>query len=242
MFALQPGEAGCLLKQYRRYFSDVKAVLVISPHWMTSGLSLTAADELETLHDFYGFPSPLYNLVYNAPGSQQVAGDIYKHLSDAGYQVTLDSHRGRDHGAWVPMLHLLPEEKLPVLQLSFDRTMDAAALLQLGKALKGLRAEGIVIIASGSLTHNLSEVKAEEAAAEAYAQRFESWVRNRVQIRDFTALAAPEQADYQRAHPTTEHYLPLLVALGATNDEDRLDILAGGILHGVISMESYGWH
>lgn len=244
MFALQPGKAGQLLKQCRRFFTDVKAVLIISPHWMTDGLSVTAADTLETIHDFYGFPEPLYRLAYNAPGSQTVAGTVRQYLESSDCKVALDLERGRDHGAWVPMLHLLPEESVPVLQLSLDRRMDAEGLVALGEELKGLRAEGIAIIASGSLTHNLYEIQQQDAPALAYVERFEQWVREKVTAREVEPLCAPHQhtADFKRAHPTAEHYLTLLIALGASREEDQLDVLEGGILHGVISMESYIWH
>lgn len=243
MFALQPGKAGALLNEFSRYFTDVKAVLMISPHWMTNGLALTAADELDTIHDFYGFPDSLYRVTYKAPGDQKTADLVSQHLKSAGYEVSLDSNRGRDHGAWVPMLHLLPEANIPVIQLSLDRTLNAHGLIKLGETLKNLRDEGIAVIASGSLTHNLYEIQPEQAPPVSYADRFEKWVRNSVEKRDAERLSNPEQFcdDFKRAHPTAEHYVPLLVALGASDEADQLQVLEGGILHGVISMESYGW-
>lgn len=243
MFALQPGKAGVLLNEFSRYFTDVKAVLIISPHWMTRGLALTASDNLETIHDFYGFPDPLYRVNYKAPGNLSIAEAIQRQLKNSGYEVSMESNRGRDHGVWVPMLHLLPEERIPVLQLSFDRTLDANARITLGENLKSLREQGIAVIASGSLTHNLYELKPEQAPPVAYADRFEKWVRQSVKNRDTEQLGNPEKYcdDFKRAHPTAEHYMPLLVAMGASDETDQLQVLEGGILHGVISMESYGW-
>lgn len=243
MFALQPGKAGALLSDFGRYFQDVKAVLIISPHWMTKGLALTASDSLETIHDFYGFPNPLYRVSYNAPGDHAVAVEIQQQLEKTGYKINMDSNRGRDHGAWVPMLHLLPEAKLPVLQLSLDRTLDSEGLIKLGEALKPLRDQGIAIIASGSLTHNLYEIQPEQAPPVAYADRFEKWVRECVKNRDTEQLGNPGvYCDYfKRAHPTAEHYVTLLVAMGASGPDDQLQVLEGEILYGVISMESYGW-
>lgn len=243
MFALQPGKAGALLNDFGRYFHDVKAVLIISPHWMTKGLALTTSDSLETIHDFYGFPDPLYRVSYNAPGDHTVAVEVQQQLEKTGYQINMDSNRGRDHGAWVPMLHLLPEENLPVIQLSLDRTMDSAGLIKLGEALNPLRDRGIAIIASGSLTHNLYEIQPEQAPPVAYADRFEKWVRECVKNCDIEQLINPHlySKDFKRSHPTDEHYVTLLIAMGASGPDEQLQVLEGGILHGVISMESYGW-
>lgn len=243
MFALQPGKAGALLNDFSRNFQDVKAVLIISPHWMTQGLALTASDSLETIHDFYGFPDPLYRVSYNAPGDHTVAVEVQQQLEKTGYKINMESNRGRDHGAWVPMLHLLPEAKLPVLQLSLDRTLDSEGLIKLGEALKPLRDQGIAIIASGSLTHNLYEIQPEQAPPVAYADRFEKWVRECVKNRDTEELCNPHlySEDFKRSHPTDEHYVTLLIAMGASGPGEQLQVLEGGILHGVISMETYGW-
>lgn len=243
MFALKPGKSGTLLNHFSKYFSEVKAVLIISPHWMTQGLALTSGNNLETIHDFYGFPDPLYKVSYNAPGDQTIASEIKQQLEVTGYQINMDSNRGRDHGAWVPMIHLLPEENLPVIQLSLDQSLNSEGLIKLGEALKPLRERGIAIIASGSLTHNLYEIQPEQAPPVAYAERFEKWVRGSVKNRDTEQLSNPQlyNEDFKRAHPTEEHYLPLLVAIGASDADEELQVLEGGILHGVISMESYGW-
>lgn len=243
MFALQPGKAGALLKDFGQYFSEVKAVLIISPHWMTKGLAVTSGDNLETIHDFSGFPDPLYSVTYNAPGDPGVAAEVQHQLEAAGYQINMDSNRGRDHGAWVPMIHLFPEENLPVIQLSLDRTLDAEGLLKLGQSLKPLRDQGIAIIASGSLTHNLYDIQSEQAPPVAYADRFEKWVRACVKTRDAQQLSKPHQynQDFKRSHPTDEHYVTLLIAMGSSEASEQLQVLEGGILHGVISMESYGW-
>jgi 4,5-DOPA dioxygenase extradiol len=243
MFALQPGKAGALLNDFSQHFSETRAVLIISPHWMTKGLAVTSGNHLETIHDFSGFPDPLYKVSYNAPGEQSVAAEVQQQLETAGYQINMDANRGRDHGAWVPMIHLLPEENLPVIQLSLDRTLNVEGLLKLGQSLKPLRDQGIAIIASGSLTHNLYEIQPEQAPPFAYADRFEKWVRACVQNRDTQQLIKPHQynQDFKRSHPTDEHYVTLLIALGASEASEQLHVLEGGILHGVISMESYGW-
>jgi len=243
MFAIEPGKPGELLREFGEHFANVTAVLVISPHWMTRRLEITAADSLETIHDFGGFPHELYKLQFNAPGSYLVAQAVQAVLAGGGFDAVLNHSRGRDHGAWVPMIHLLPDENLPVLQLSLGANLDAQALVSLGKALKQLREQGIAIIASGSLTHNLYEIQPLNAKPAEYVLRFTNWVREHVKVRDVQALSSPHRHsdDFARSHPTTEHYLPLLIAMGASDELDLLSGLDGGIQHGVISMESYGW-
>lgn len=243
MFAIEPGKPGELLREFSAHLKDVKAVLIISPHWMTRGMEITAAESLETIHDFGGFPRELYQLQYAAPGSDSVAQAVQAVLAEGGFTATLNHSRGRDHGAWVPMMHLLPDEKLPVLQLSLDANMDPDELVRLGETLNGLREQGIAVIASGSLTHNLYEIQRLDAKPAGYVERFTRWVREQVEVRDVQALSAPHllSDDFARAHPTAEHYLPLLIAMGATDGADRLSVLDGRVQHGVISMESYGW-
>lgn len=243
MFAIEPGKPGELLREFSAHFADIEAVLIISPHWMTRGLEITAADSLETIHDFGGFPRELYQLQYDAPGAGSTAETVQTVLAEGGFTATLNHSRGRDHGAWVPMIHLLPEQKLPVLQLSLDANMDPDELVRLGESLINLREQGIAVIASGGLTHNLYEIQPLNAKPVAYVERFTCWVREQVEIRDVQALSAPHllSDDFARAHPTAEHYLPLLIAMGASDESDQLSVLAGGIQHGVISMESYGW-
>ncbi|MGI1672175.1 MAG: dioxygenase [Neptuniibacter sp.] len=243
MFAIQPGKAGQLLNEFGKYFSEVKAVLVISPHWITEGLEVTALESLETIHDFYGFPDLLYQLGYDAPGSRGIAIEIKEHLAAQRYIVGLNGSRGRDHGAWVPMMHLLPEMMQPVLQLSLDKTMSPTDLIKLGESLIEIRDQGIAIIASGSITHNLYDLKAYRAPVLPYAERFQNWVRARVVDRNIEHLSFPDKftSDFKRAHPTNEHYVTLLLAMGASDEKDTLTIIEGGILYGAGSMESYGW-
>lgn len=243
MFAVEPGRPGELLGDVSAHFSNVAAVLIISPHWITQGMEITAADSLQTIHDFGGFPRELYEVQYNAPGSESVAEAVRTALLAGGYSPKHNHKRGRDHGAWVPMIHLLPDGNVPVLQLSLDANLDTDELVRLGETLKALRAQGVAVIASGSLTHNLYEIQALEAKPAEYVERFTHWVRAQVQARDIQALSAPQllSDDFTRAHPTAEHYLPLLIAMGASDESDDLSVLDGGIQYGVISMESYAW-
>ena len=243
IFATESGKLGEQLREFSSNFADVEAVLIVSPHWLTRGIEITAKDSLETIHDFSGFPRELYKLQYGAPGSGILAQIIQTELATAGFNANLNHSRGRDHGAWVPMMHLLPDEKLPVLQLSLDVNLNAEELIRLGETLRALREQGIAVIASGSLTHNLYEIQHLDAKPAEYVERFTRWVREQIKTRELQALSTPHLLtdEFSRAHPTTEHYLPLLIALGASDASDQLSVLDGGIQHGVISMESYGW-
>lgn len=242
-FALEPGELGACLRVLGAHLSGVKAVLVVSPHWQTSGVRVMANPAPETLHDFGGFPDALYSLQYPASGHPQFALDTSRLLAEAGYPVSLDGQRGLDHGAWVPLLHLLPAAGLPVFQVSMSHGLDAAGALRLGKTLAPLRERGVMIVGSGSMTHNLYEIGQPGADAAPYAREFAAWVRRAV-----LAGAADRLADYrraashaERAHPTEEHFLPLLVAMGAKADDAAAQVIEGGISYGVLSMESYVW-
>jgi len=240
-FATEPGLAGAQLRALGVALPRPKAVLIVSPHWMTRAVEITAAARPETVHDFGGFPRALYAIEYPAPGSPELAARTQEVLRAAGIGATLDAQRGLDHGAWVPLLHLYPEATVPVVQVSIPFETDEGKAFQLGRALAPLAAEGVLIIGSGSLTHNLYEFRMGEAVEAAYAGEFSAWIRQAVLDGDTEHLVhALERAPHaERAHPTTEHFLPLLVAAGAAAPATPVTVLDGGIRHGVLAMESY---
>jgi len=243
MFAVEPGMLGPHLQQIGRALSpDVTAVLVVSAHWQSPGVRVMATRAPKTVHDFGGFPEVLYRLQYTPSGAPALAADVADLLSAAGFVVAGDDARGLDHGAWVPLRYLFPDADVPALQVSLPSGIDAAGALRLGQALAPLRGRGVLVIGSGSLTHNLHEFRQHVRDPE-YAQRFADWVRDAVLRRDVDALVdyrrrAPHAA---RAHPTEEHYLPLLVAVGASTADDRAELIAGGMTYGVLSMDSFGF-
>lgn len=240
-FAIEPGLAGAQLRALGLALDRPRAVVVVSPHWMTRGVEITATDWPETIHDFGGFPQVLYSLQYPAPGSPKLAAQIQQQLAILGITATLDAKRGLDHGAWVPLMHLYPDADIPVVQVSLPFDADEAKAFRLGQALAPLAQEGVLIVGSGSLTHNLYEFRAGEVRASAYAQEFSAWVRQAVLDGDTTRLSQTlELAPHaNRAHPTTEHFLPLLVAKGAAPAPLPATVLNGGIRHGMLAMESY---
>ena len=242
MFALEPGLLGPNLRAIGQSLRGIAAVLAVSPHWQTRGVRVGSSAAPETIHDFGGFPPPLYQLQYPAPGAPALARDAAELLVQAGFEVALDERRGLDHGAWVPLRYLFPDADVPVFQVSLPQHIDAAGALRLGQALAPLRERGVLVVGSGSLTHNLYEFRQHIRDPE-YAQQFVDWVRDAIAARDVEALLdyrrrAPHG---ERAHPTEEHYLPLLVAVGASSGTDTAQLVEGGMTYGVLSMDSFAF-
>ncbi len=194
------------------------------------------------IHDFVGFPAQLYQLTYPATGAPEIARDAAELLKTAGFSVLIDEQRGLDHGAWVPLRYLSADARIPVFQVSMPYDLDAAGAVRLGHALAPLREKGVMIVGSGSLTHNLSEVFG-GGSDSPYAQEFADWMRRAVESRDMSSLTAyrTQAPAASRAHPTEEHLLPLLVAAGASSSSESIETLEGGMTHGVLSMDSFVW-
>lgn len=242
-FAIEPGILGPQLAAMGKQLSGARAVLVVSPHWQTRGVSVMTTEKPPTVHDFGGFPVELYALQYPVQGQPALAGEAARVLADAGWSANLEARRGLDHGAWVPLMHMLPAADVPVFQVSMPHDLDAAGAFRLGQSLAPLRQQGVVILASGSMTHNLHEIFNGDGRPDAYALEFAHWVRNAVtgnntqSLVDYRRLAPHAQ----RAHPTDEHFLPLLVAMGAQAPGETAQYVNGGVTFGVLSMDSYTW-
>jgi 4,5-DOPA dioxygenase extradiol len=240
-YALEPGLAGRQLQALGQTLPRPQAVLVVSPHWMTPEPEITGALRPQTIHDFGGFDPALYTLEYPAEGHPRLAARVAALLQEHGWAASVDPERGLDHGAWVPLMHLYPDHGIPVLQASMPARLDAAGAYQYGRALAALGHEGVLVIGSGSLTHNLYEFRMDHGAQAAYAQAFSDWIGQAVEAGDADRLIqaldiAPHAA---RSHPTPEHFWPLLIAAGAAPSLRPATVLDGGIVHGVLSMASY---
>jgi len=242
MFALEPGVLGPNLERIGANLSALTAIAVVSPHWQTRGVRITGASVLETIHDFGGFPAPLYALQYPARGAPHIASQVLELLQSARFDAAIDPGRGLDHGAWVPLRYLKPDAEVPVLQVSMPHDLDAAGALRLGQALAPLRELGVLVIGSGSLTHNLYEFR-QHINDPQYAQTFADWIAEVVTRGDADALVHyRERAPHAvRAHPTEEHFLPLLVAFGASHAQEPRRLVEGGMTYGILSMDSYGF-
>ncbi len=223
--ALEPTPAHHFLRSLGARLGRPRAILCISAHWETGVPTVTAAERPDTIHDFRGFPDTFYELRYPAPGDPRLAARIVERLAEAGFEARTDPARGLDHGAWIPLLLMYPEADVPVLQLSVQPASGTGHHLALGAALAPLREDGILVLGSGALTHNLADASGRlragaTATGEAppdWAVTFDRWVTDRVERGDLAALAAyRERAPFAAtAHPTEEHLLPLHVAAAA---------------------------
>lgn len=242
MFAIEPGLAGHQLAELRRELPTPDAIVIMSPHWVTNGeIRVSASAAPKTIHDFGGFPEELYDINYPAPGDPELATHIVKLLENAGLNARLDGQRGRDHGAWVPLVHLAPDARIPVVQVSMPHNLDAQGAWALGEALRPLCNINVFIVGSGSLTHNLREFRANASQPAAYVEEFAAWTAETLMSGDTNRLldyrrCAPA---VERAHPTEEHFLPLLIALGAAGEGYQTRVLDGGVVYGVLAMDSY---
>jgi 4,5-DOPA dioxygenase extradiol len=223
-----------------------KAILAVSAHWETERPAVNAVAVNETIHDFYGFPRALYELRYPAPGSEELAGRVQALLAEGGLDTDVDPRRGLDHGAWVPLRMIYPEADIPVVQLSVQTALGPEHHLQLGRLLAPLREEGVLILASGSFTHDLSSFRdyahAIDAPEPEWVARFAKWMDAALRDgRTNDLLEYRDKAPYAcRNHPTEEHLLPLFVALGAGGTTD-LRRLHTSSTHGILRMDVYGF-
>ena len=214
-----------------------KAILAVSAHWETAQPEVNAPAVNETIHDFYGFPEPLYALRYPAPGDAALAARVAD-LTGA----MVEPRRGLDHGAWVPLILAWPKADIPVAQLSIQTEAGPGYHLDLGRRLAPLREEGVLVVGSGSFTHNLRELAWRGGAGEEplWVTRFSDWV-DRALIEGRTEdlveyrSRAPEAA---RNHPTEEHFLPLFVAMGAGGQAERLH---SSTTMGALRMDAYAF-
>lgn len=227
------------LAEWGRQWPACRALLLVSAHWRAAQARLTGAARPETLHDFFGFPEELYELRYPAPGDPELARDVAGLLSRAGFAAAVDERRGLDHGAWAPLRAALPEAPVPVVQLSL--LWDSPARhVELGAALAPLRDQGVLIVGSGNLVHNLGTAVFEDPQAPVadWSREFDAWVAERLLAGDHAALADYRQQHRlgARSHPTDEHYLPALVAAGAGGPGARVSFPVQGFEHGTLSL------
>lgn len=241
MTAIEPDELGAVWTSLGERLPWPGAVLMVSAHWNTRAPAVSGASRPQTIHDFGGFPEPLYRIRYPAPGAPNVAQRVQDLLAEQGIAAGIDPERGLDHGAWVPLLHLYPRADVPVLQLSVQPQRDARHHLAVGAALAPLTAEGVLIVGSGHLTHNLGEWLRGGSAPSAGTTAFRDWIHARLLAGDTAALldwahAAPHA---RFAHPTPEHFLPLFVALGAAGEGHVTEWLGGGHVGGLLAADNY---
>lgn len=212
------------------------AVLMVSAHWEEDPLTMSATTTVPLFYDFWGFPRHYYEVTYPAPGAPQLANEVAGLLGNSGQEVQRDPDRGLDHGAYVPLKEMYPEAEVPVLQISMP-TLDPTDLFAIGRRLAPLRDQGVLIVGSGFTTHNLRAVdmsQAADASPPSWSEEFDQWLSESLKTGDLDGLI-----DFERtapaaflAHPRTEHFAPLFVALGAAGGDAR---------HGETAIEGF-WY
>jgi 4,5-DOPA dioxygenase extradiol len=219
-----------------------KAILCASAHWLTQETSITSNEAPPTIHDFGGFPKQLFEVEYPAPGNKILAKEIAESID--GYNVKLDESWGLDHGTWSILKHIYPKANIPVLQLSIKNTPDGKYHFELGKKLRSLREKDILIIGSGNLVHNLGLVDWNKMHLPEYgfdwAIRANELFKSMIQGKKFDELVRYESlgTDIDKAIPTPEHYIPLLYILGASYQEDSIEIFNDKVIMGSLNMTS----
>ena len=241
--AIEPGPTRDFLARLGAGLARPRAILAVTAHWTTATPRLSAAEAPDTIHDFGGFPAELYRIRYPAPGDPALAAAAAGLLADAGLECGSDPARGFDHGTWVPLRLMFPEAESPVVQLSVQPQAGPAHALAVGRALRPLRDDGVLILASGATTHSLHDYFATPpgAAEPAWVSGFADWLCHAVERGDQEALLdyrsrAPAAA---RHHPSEEHLLPLFVALGAATPGTPGRRIHAATDHAVMRLDAY---
>jgi 4,5-DOPA dioxygenase extradiol len=241
--AIEENETVTFLKKLGAELGKPRAILCISAHWGTPVPTVSGALKPETIHDFGGFPEALYRMRYPAPGAPDLATRAAGLIKEAGIEASISPDRGLDHGAWVPLMLIYPEADIPVTQLSVQPQSSPAAHFRVGQAIAPLRREGVLILATGSATHNLSRIGRDGSIIPEWAAQFDEWLYQKI-----TGGSDEELMNYRQlapharlAHPTDEHLLPLFVAMGAGAhvEKARGVCLHRGWTHGSLSMAAY---
>jgi 4,5-DOPA dioxygenase extradiol len=223
------------LSKISRQLPKPEAVCVVSAHWVTSGSQAMASAHPRTIHDFYGFPKPLYEVQYPAPGAPEEAEKLA-----ANSEIVTDDKWGLDHGSWSVLRHMYPKADVPAFQLSLDERRGFKEHLELGREIQSLRERGVLILGSGNVVHNLRRIDWNDPhGAYDWAMEFDTRVKDAVNAHDANALTEPQKwgdALLASAHPSLEHYLPLLYCVGATDENDAVSYPYEGFDFGSISM------
>ncbi|WDH21076.1 DODA-type extradiol aromatic ring-opening family dioxygenase [Pseudomonas chlororaphis] len=240
MLALEPGASGPALARLAAELPRPKAIVVMSAHWESQDLRVSSNPRPQTWHDFGGFPAALFAVQYPAPGQPELAEQVAQLLRADGLPAQLDDQRPFDHGVWVPLSLMYPQADIPVVQVSLPSRLGPALQTQVGHALSSLRQQGVLLIGSGSITHNLRELDwhAGPESIEPWAKAFRDWMIEKLAANDEAALhdyrrQAPNAV---RSHPSDEHLLPLYFARGAGGD---FSIAHQGFTMGALGMDIY---
>lgn len=245
MTALESGPYHEALAKFGASHPKPSGIVVVSGHWEEGpplGVSSWARHEL--IYDFYGFPPELYQVTYPAPGDPQLAGEVAGLLANRSIPTNLRPDRGLDHGAWVPLRLMYPAADVPVVALSQPARRTPQQLFHLGEALQPLRSRGVMILGTGGVVHNLRMLRrAGGSGVDAWASEFDQWFKEKLDRRDWEALFSyrTEAPHAREAAPTTEHFDPLFLTLGAAGSDDELHHLYEGIEMGNMSLRTFSF-
>ncbi len=240
MNALQPNRHTMAWAEAARSMPVPRAILAISAHWYVGATAVTSMASPRTIHDFSGFPPELFAVQYPAPGSPWLAARTAEVLAPLGV-VHDDSAWGLDHGTWSVLVHMYPGADVPVVQLSIDATLGFDDHVRIGASLEALRAEGVLILGSGNLVHNLGRIDwTDDEGGHRWAEDFDAWAREVLADDPVRLAGARERTDFALAHPTPDHFVPALYVAGiAGASGGAARIVTGGCALGSISMTSF---
>lgn len=213
-----------------------RAIIIMSAHWQSAKLEISSNPQPKTWHDFSGFTPELYDLQYPAAGQPALAESLAQQLTARGITCRVNPLRVSDHGVWAPLLHLYPEADIPIVQISLPRHYDSVACYQLGAQLAQLRDEQILLIGSGSITHNLQALRWQAESIDKTARDFKVWLLQQLKTDIPSALDWQQYPNYQNVHPSDEHLLPLFFALGAGQ---RVSVVHQSMAHHSLGMDIY---
>lgn len=238
MNAIEDNEYVRTWKEIAKKIPKPEAILCISAHWVTSGTRINDQENPKILYDMYGFPQELYNVKYDANGSNRLAHDTIRYINRS---VKIDNSWGIDHGVWSVLCNMYPEADIPIYQLSIDDNISAETHFDIGKDIGILREKGVLIIGSGNVVHNLSKVKWTMEEGYPWALEFDNFIMENIKNKNYENVVHYEKAgnSSKLAFVTTEHFYPLLYVLGAVGENDKLSIFNNSCTMGSLSMTCY---
>ncbi|MEC0371039.1 DODA-type extradiol aromatic ring-opening family dioxygenase [Paenibacillus chibensis] len=230
-----------LLKQFAAKLLQPKAIVIFSAHWEEQVQTVSSVDRYSTIYDFGGFQDELYRMTYPAPGDRPLSEQIQSLFAKHGIPSRLDGERGLDHGAWAVLKLIYPDADIPVVALSVNRDLTNEQQYEIGKALSELREQDVLIIGSGGTVHNLRSVNWRAQGVDEWAGAFDQWLESKLEAWDTEALFQYEElAPYARmAVPTSEHFVPLLIAMGSGDANRQAQLLHRSYQYGNLSLSCW---
>lgn len=238
MNAIESNSYTVMWTQVAKKINRPEAILSISAHWFTHGTKITDAPKPKVVYDMYGFPEALYRVAYQPPGAPELAHETIRLI---GGHVKADNTWGIDHGTWSVLCRMYPEADIPVYQMSVDADADVETQFKIGKEIKELRNRGVMILGSGNVVHNLSQVNWDMEGGYPWAQEFDSYVKDNVAERNYKDVLDYKKEGHsaEMAFYTTDHFAPLLYVLGASQEDDKLTVFNDSCTMGSLSMTCY---